>query len=267
VFLIKKFFRHRIFILFLLLCCAAVPALARGETDPEQSTGKLFLYTAKRLGIPILKASLYIGNGSSAAKKSIYRIRVEIVSVNVSLLFRMNNRFTSKFDGNSGFPLEYVKEIDQSGIFIKNKNYIQTLTFDSLHNKVLVEKKGENEKQEVSVPRETFDPLSMFARWYLKEGLPMNQEIRMSIFDGIKVKQIIVNPRLEWIKSNLLGEVEAVCLESSITFTSFEEKEGTLRIWYSHDPKRIPLRMELELPVGKIQFELDEIRETKRNKS
>ena len=242
-----------------------VSPLMAAVPEADQGSGKLFLFTAKRLGIPVLKASLYIGTRNSAPSKSIYQIKVEIVSVNVGLLCRMNNRFTSRFDCDSCLPLEHIKEIDQAGLFIKNKNYRQTLTFDSLHNKVTVEKKGEADKQVISLPRETLDPLSMFARWYLKEDLPLNQESRLTIYDGLKLKQIVLCPKLERIKSNLLGEVEAVLLESTITFSSYGDKEGTFRIWYSHDSKRIPLRLELELPVGKIQFELVEIR-VARNK-
>jgi hypothetical protein len=263
VFLIKQVLRLRVFLLFFFICYIPVPSLVAGGPDSDQSSGKVFLYTAKRLGIPILKASLYIGNEISPPNKSIYQIRVEIVAVNVGLLFRINNRFTSMIDGNSGLPLQYVKEIDQDGLLLAKKLYLQTLTFDSLHNRVIVEKKGEKEKQEVSVPKETFDPLSLFARWYLKESPPLHQDIRMSIFDGVKARQIVLHPRQERINSNKFGEVDAVCLESTMPFMSFENKEGTIRIWYSNDGKRIPLRMELDLPVGKIQLELDEIREVR----
>jgi hypothetical protein len=263
---IKKIWQLRVFLLFLLFFGIVLPALAASGPDLDQGSGKLFLYTVKRLGIPILKASLSIVNGSVAGDKSIYQIRVEIVTVNVSLLFRMNNRFTSTFDGNSGLPLQYVKEVDQGGLFIKNKCYFQTIIFDSLRNTVLLEKKGEKEKQEISVPKDTFDPLSMLARWYLKEGLPLNQEIRMTIFDGSKVRPIVFHARPERIHTEIMGEVDTVCVASTMAFLSFENKEGTIRIWYSRDGNRTPLRMELDIPAGKVQFELDEIREAKGKK-
>jgi len=46
--------------------------------------------------------------------------------------------------------------------------------------------KGEKrkEKQEIPVSSETHDPLSMFARCYLKEDIHPGQSIAMSIFDG-----------------------------------------------------------------------------------
>ena len=58
-----------------------------------------------------------------------------------------------------------------------------------------------------------------------------------------------------------MGEVETVCLESTTSFASFENREGVIRIWYTNDEKRAPILMEFDLPAGNIRFELDEIRE------
>ncbi len=223
--------------------------------------GKVFLYTARKMGIPVLKAALHIENGPSSQGKSLYQIRVEISSVNLGFFFRMNNRFTSTFEAENCIPVRYVKEIDQDGLFKEKKHYLQILTFDSQHQKVVVEKMGEKEKQEIPLPPETFDPLSMFGRCYLKEDLQAHQEIRMTIYDGVKLRQMLFQPRQEKVRSKILGEVDAVCLEATTSFASFEDKEGVIRIWYTKDGKKTPVLMELDLPVGMVKFELDEIKE------
>jgi len=64
-----------------------------------------------------------------------------------------------------------VKEIDQQGLLVERKNYVQTLTFDSPNKRIVAEKTGTKEKQEFALSSETFDPLSMFAKYYLKEEL------------------------------------------------------------------------------------------------
>ncbi len=70
-------------------------AMAHGDGQGlTPGPGKVFLYTAKKLGIPILKASLHIKNGPSTQGKPLYQVHVEISSVNLGFLFRMNNRFT-----------------------------------------------------------------------------------------------------------------------------------------------------------------------------
>ena len=223
--------------------------------------GKVFLFTAKKLGVPVLKASLHIENGPSSQGKSLYQVRVEISSVNLGFFFRVNNRFTSTIESDTCIPVQYVKEVDQDGLFKEKKKYLETLTFDPQHQKVTVERKGEKEKREVSLPPETFDPLSMFARCYLKETLHPSQEIRMSIYDGMKLRQMVFRPKQEKIKSKVFGEVDAVCLEATTSFASFGDREGVIRIWYTNDGKKIPILMELDLPVGSVRFELDEIKE------
>jgi hypothetical protein len=172
----------------------------------------------------------------------------------------MNNRFTSIVEGETCSPVRYVKEIDQEGLLIEKKNYIQTLTFDNSNKKVVVEKKGEEGRQEISLPPETYDPLSMFARYYLRDEFHSGQDIRISLYDGIKLRQMVFHSKKQKVRSKMYGEVEAVCLESTTPFSTFGDKEGTIRIWYTTDGKKIPILMELDLPVGNIKFELEEVR-------
>jgi len=231
-------------------------------SGPENGSEKIFYYTAKKLGVPILKATIRIGNGYSEQGKNLHKIEAQVISFKVpGFMFRMNNRFTSFMKMDSFSPLRYVKEIDQEGLFIERKNYLQTITFDSILHKATVEKKAAGEKREVFFPSQTYDPLAMFARYHLREGLPPDQEVRMSIFDGIKFRQMVFYSRKSRVKSKILGEVDAVCLESTTAFSSFGEKEGNIRIWYTANGDKIPISLELDLPVGVVKFDLDEIRE------
>jgi hypothetical protein len=252
----------RIRALFLAVILFSWVAMAYGGGQRSApGPGKIFLYTAKKFGIPILKASIGIENGIPGEGKSFCQVRAEIYSVNLGFLFRMNNRFVSTMEADTCLPVQYVKEIDQDGLLRETKNYHQTLIFDSHHQKVMVEKKGEKEKQEIALPPETFDPLSMFARCYLKENLQPHQDLRMSIYDGVKLRQMVFRSNQERVKSKTYGEVEAVRLESTTSFASFGDKEGVIRIWYTNDEKKTPILMEFELPIGTVRFELDEVKE------
>jgi hypothetical protein len=101
----------------------------------------------------------------------------------------------------------------------------------------------------------------MFARCYLKEDLPSHQDIRMTVYDGLRLRQMVFQPKQVKIKSKIYGEVEAVRIEAVTSFASFENKEGVIRIWYTNDGKKTPILMELDLPIGSVRFELDEIKE------
>jgi hypothetical protein len=223
--------------------------------------GKIFVYTARKLGIPILNVSIKITNGSSSDPgRPLSQIQAFVHSLNgLGVFFRMHNRFTSTMEAGTCFPVQYVKEIDQEGLLIGKKNYLETFTFDHPNKKVIVQNKDKKEKQEVPIPPHTFDPLSMFARCYLKEELSPGQSVRMSIYDGIRLRDMVFSLRKEKVTSKLFGETEAVCLESTTSFSTFGEKEGTIRIWYITQGEKIPISMELELPIGNVKFELESI--------
>ena len=244
--------------IILLLGSVAYPNGQKQIPEPIPGPGRVFLYTAKKFGVPFLKASIKIENGSSEQGRPLYRVHASVDSLHyLGFLFRMNNRFLSTMEAETCSPVRYVKEIDQEGLLIEKKNYLQTFTFDFPNKKVVVEKGEKKERQEVPLSSETYDPLSMFAKWYLKEEIHPGQNIRMSIFDGVKLRQMVFYSKKGKVKSKMYGEVEAVCLESSTSFSTFEDKEGNIRIWYTTDGEKTPILIELELPVGHIKFELE----------
>jgi len=123
--------------------------------------GRVFLYTAKKFGVPILKASIKIENGSSEEGKPLYRIHASVSSLQLGFLFRMNNRFLSTMQAETCSPVRYVKEIDQEGLLVEKKNYFQAFTFDFPNKKVVAERGEKKERQEIPLSSETHDPLSM----------------------------------------------------------------------------------------------------------
>jgi len=240
------------------------PAVSGG--GPHQTSqsspgiGKVFHYTATKFGVTIFKATIKIENESLVQGKSLLQVQATFHSLQyLRPFFRMNNRFTSTMETDTCLPVRYVKEVDQEGLLIQKKNYRHTLLFDPSRQKVVVEKKDGGDKEEVSLAPSTYDPLSMFARYYLKEELRPGQDLRISIYDGVKLRAMVFHSKQEKVKSKKYGEVEAVRLESTTSFSTFGEKEGIIRIWYTADGERTPLLMELDLPVGNVKFELESV--------
>ncbi len=262
------------------------------DSKPFAGLEKTFHYSAVRFGIPILKASIKIKSGTSKQGRPIYQIRASIDSLDyLKFLFRINNRFLSIVEAETLAPLQYIKEIHQEGLLTKKKNYLQTVTFDHSDKKLIVEyrkggekkeiplsadahdslavdpsnkkfiteKQKEGERKEIPLFPETYDPLSIFAKHYLKNELHPGQDIQMSIFDGMKLRRMVFCSREEKVKSKIYGKVEAICLESSTSFSSFEDKEGKIRIWYADRGEKIPILIELDLPIGDIKFELESV--------
>ncbi len=140
-------------------------------SQPKFGKEKVFNYRAPKFGIPVLRATIkIIEEWSSEKGRPVFKVQA-IFQSNPSLevLFRMNNRFTSTLEAGTYTPVTSLKEIDQGGVLIKDKKYRQTLTFDPLRQKVVVEGK---EKKEIPLPPGTYDPLAMFTRFYLWEENP-----------------------------------------------------------------------------------------------
>lgn len=71
-------------------------AYSNGEKQIPASkagAGRVFLYTAKKFGVPILKACIRIENGCSENGKPLYQVHASVDSLHFGFLFRMNNRF------------------------------------------------------------------------------------------------------------------------------------------------------------------------------
>jgi hypothetical protein len=253
--------RFPLILIILLLGTTVYGDGAVKSPEIDSDGGASFFFIAKKFGMPILKASMRLGNVTSGQGTPLCQIEARVDSLRLGVFFRVNNRFVSLLDIKTNSPLRYVKEIDQEGLFIQKKKYTEILTFEPAYQRVVIEKQGVEKRREISIPPDTYDPLSMFARLYLKDEIQPGQDIRMSVFDGVKLRELIFHTEREQVESKLLGIVEAVRLESTTSFSSFGDREGIIRIWYTTDGKKIPVSMELDLPVGSMRFELVGIEE------
>jgi hypothetical protein len=243
--------RLNILVLSCLLLVLSLPsAIARPGL---MGSGVRFHYRAHKLGATIIKASLSIERDGP-----FYVVKVVVDSKGVVRpVFRMHNRFTSYIKDAGLEPSRYIKEVDQKGIFSKKKRYTDTLTFDPANCKVRVERVDPPNVQEISVPPQTYDPLSVFLKFFLETEVLNGQKIVMKIYDGIKLKEITFLAATGEIDTPLYGEVKAISLESKVPFSSLGDKEGVIKIWYTGDERRFPIAMHLKLPsVGNVEFEL-----------
>jgi Protein of unknown function (DUF3108) len=237
----------------LLLVLNFLPAIAR----PAMTwNGVCFHYRGHKLGATVIKASLSIERDGP-----FYVVKVVVDSKGVVRpVFRMHNRFTSQIKEAGLEPWRYIKEVDQKGIFSKKKCYTDILTFDPAGCKVTVERVAPPNVQEISVPPETYDPLSVFLKFFLESEVANGQKIVMRIYDGIKLKEVTFLVAKGEIDTPLYGVVKAISLESKVPFSSLGDKEGIIKIWYTDDERRFPVAMHLKLPsVGNVEFELEKV--------
>jgi hypothetical protein len=244
-------------IILVLSCLPLALNLPSAIAHPAMAgNGVRFFYRAHKLGATVIKASLSIEHDGP-----FYVVKVTVDSKGVARpVFRMHNRFTSHIKEVGLEPWRYIKEVDQTGIFFKKKRYTDILTFDPAGCKVIVERVAPPGVQEVSVPPQTYDPLSIFLKFFLESEVANGQKIVMRIYDGIKLKEVTFCAARGEMDTPHYGVVKAICLESKVAFSSLGDKEGTIKIWYTDDERRFPVAMHLKLPsVGNVEFELEKV--------
>ena len=218
---------------------------------------KCFIYGAEKFGLRILEAIITLEETRSEEGRKVYLAQAQVDTTGVTKwFFRMHNRFYSWVDARHFGPLQYVKEIQQKGIFSGEKRYRSVLTFSQEGNRVVVDG-----KKEVILPPGTQDPLSFFVKYYFQGEIKPGEEIYMSIYDGIKLREVTFSARAESIETQWCGLVDVICLESKVPFSSLGGREGIIKIWFTRDPRKLPARIGLDLPIGTVHFELESFEE------
>lgn len=240
----------------LFLCNPQPPATGEPSVPGEIENGISFHYRARKLGTTIITASLSI---EREGPFHLVKAAVDTTGM-IRPFFRMHNRFCSFVTEDGLEPLRYVKEIDQRGVFSRNKHYIDILTFDSTNGTVMVEREDPPGAQEIAIPPQTYDPLSIFLKCLVETEVQDGQTLGIRIYDGIKLREVTFSATSGELPTNLYGEVKTICLESEVPFSSLGDKEGTIKIWYTDDEKRFPVNITLELPSwGSVEFELERV--------
>jgi hypothetical protein len=232
------------------------PAIGDPSLPRELENGISFHYRVQKLGTTIITASLSIERDGPL---HLVKAAVDTTGM-IRPFFRMHNRFCSFVKEDGLEPLRYVKEIDQRGVFSRNKRYTDILTFDSTNGTVMVERKDLPDAQEIAVPPHTYDPLSIFLKSFLEAEVEDGKQIAMRIYDGIKLREVTFAATSGELPTTLYGEVKTICLESEVPFSSLGDKEGAIKIWYTNDERRFPVNITLELPsLGSVEFELERV--------
>jgi len=248
-------------IIFTVILSTGLSGYAQKETSPPPSKkARSFHYSTTKYGIPIIRAILRIEERTGFGNQPVLQLQVSFHSHPAwESIIRVHNSFTSIMETGTFLPIRYMKAIDQDGLLFRKMNYIQTFVFNFPNHQVMVEQNDQEEKQWITLPTETYDPLAFIARCLLRGDLSPGQDVTISIFDGVKAKQVVFQQKTERFRSRLFGIVDTILLESTKAYLTFNDQEGAMRIWYTHDEKKIPVSIELDLPIGKFRFELDSI--------
>lgn len=173
--------------------------------------------------------------------------------------YRVRDTLNGKMTAREMLPLVYEKIANEGN---ERKHDVVTYSYEALPTVTaactrVVFKKGAlhlQESRELQAEGEVVDMLSSF---YFMRNLPYNdwtpgQKKTLSIFSG-KQKEVLTIRYDGLVPLNFNGDnINAYHITFLFTSKGGTKTSDNLEAWISADSKRIPLRMEGKLPVGKV---------------
>jgi hypothetical protein len=128
--------------------------------------------------------------------------------------------------------------------------------FDVNNRKVTYFDYLKSKKKEYMINGVVWDVLSGF--YYLRaQPLTIGKVIYIDVFDSNKLLKAEVSVlRREKIKVSGKGEVSTVVVKPDLKSEGLFHKKGDIHIWLTDDEKKIPVRVETKVPIGKVVAEL-----------
>jgi hypothetical protein len=169
----------------------------------------------------------------------------------VSLLYNVQDEYNSFFDPRTLCSDRIVKTVNEG------RRHKQTeIVFNYARGLALLDERdptkpdAPTKHDENAIPGCAEDVLSAF--YFLRrQPLEIGKSIRLEVNDGSRTQQVIVEVQAREQIQTSLGNMAAIRVEPRV-FGQLIPRKGRMLIWFSEDPKRLPLRIKMMISVGTI---------------
>lgn len=169
----------------------------------------------------------------------------------VSVLYNVDDEFHSYFDPHTLCSGEISKKINEGRRHKKTQ-----IRFDYVRKLAILDesdpsRSNEHPKhQENSIPACAEDVVSTF--YYLRnQPLQVGQKIKLAVNDGSKTTDVVVEVQDREEVQTGLGTRAALRVEPKV-FGALYPRKGRLLVWFSDDPRHLPLRIKMMISIGSI---------------
>jgi hypothetical protein len=167
----------------------------------------------------------------------------------ISKFFPVDNRVESEFDLSAQLPQHMVFRRREG----RNKEDIE-YTFNHREGTVTAVRHGTAET--LPIPAGTQDLISCL--YYVRNQLPMRPgaSLTLNVYHDKKNRQVQV--RVENIETveGLWGKAETAQVVVIMPFKGLFINKGDIRVWFTTDERRIPVRMKAKVIIGSIVADL-----------
>ncbi len=229
--------------------------IVRKIVDPigKLEPGEKLTYKVSWLGMNVGNATLEVKKDKTQKNRKTCRVVLKAWTNRFfSFFYNVKGSIESIVDADTFKPLRY-----NSQTHINKKFIFKEMDYDFEKQKVYaVDKKGE---YVVDITADTLDPLGVFY-YFRKNNVVLNKPVDIVVNAGKKNFPVRLYARRERFIKTPAGRFWAFQVqptrESERQFDDSLNAEGSMRIWFSADMRRVPLLILLKVPVGTAQATL-----------
>lgn len=183
---------------------------------------------------------LFFSVRTNAFADKIYKVRTEIKSVVNSAFTRSISYSKKQREGNTQRDIEVKFDYQNSKSVYKEKN---------------------KDPISIKIPDRVFDPLSI-AYFFRLGTLRTGQATRIPTCDGKKIKEIIVRTgKRERVKvpAGTFYAYSTLPEMKNLSGVFKKSPDGILKVWYSDDSRKIPIKISSKVIIGSFTARLEKI--------
>jgi len=218
--------------------------------------GEMLTFKVTWLGMHVGTATLEVAEGGRINNKDAFRVILKAkTNAFFSFFYKVEGTVESYVDSATFRPIKY-----NSHTQINKKFVFKEMEYDFVNKKVYaVDKKG---NYELEITPDTLDPLGVFY-YFRRHPVIMDEPVNLHINGGKKNFSVTIYVRRQHLIKTPAGRFWAFQVEptreSEHQFDDSLNAEGSMRMWFSADEKRLPLIVALKVPVGTAQAVLTKV--------
>jgi len=251
---LRRFSAYLRFLAFLISCSLTLLGtfLARGAPSGTQSfqIGERLTYEIRWLNILAGTAVMEVGDGGIVGDRPLAKLVTTAHSgPMVTKFYPVDNRVESLVDPTT-LQSDHMTFRRREG---KRKNDFD-YTFHHREGTVTVIKDGVTET--LAIPPETLDIISCL--YHVRNTLPLNPGSSMTMNIHHDKKNYKLNVRVEEVESieGSWGKSETARVLVIMPFQGIFLNQGNIKVWFTTDERKIPLRMKAKVIIGSVVADL-----------
>ncbi|HPL64252.1 MAG TPA: DUF3108 domain-containing protein [Syntrophales bacterium] len=241
--------KYSAFILFVIILVIGGPVCAEGRQPVPFREGEKLVYRAKWGSVSAGEAVLEILPCQTIQGKKTFHFAMTVrTNPPINVLYPIRERQDSFMDADLSRTLHYEKK--STGYRAREA----VVRFDWENLAAVSMYSGALQKPVKLLPG-TLDPLSVIFSIRAKK-LKVGETLEFPITDGKKCAQVKAFVSGKEILSIEGRDYETYVVEPDMATPGFLKRGRRLKLWYSADASRIPVKLQSRFPVGSFVFEL-----------